>query len=45
MKRQKILKITLSRLISLAIFLLILGILNIINFNNEVASQVINFLN
>lgn len=45
MKKKTVLGITLSRLIGLAIFLLILGLLNFIQFDSLVNLQVVDFLN
>ncbi|MEA3514548.1 MAG: hypothetical protein U9R34_03670 [Nanoarchaeota archaeon] len=45
MKNKTVLGVTLSRLIGLVVFLLILGLLNYIQFNNIINLQVVNFLN
>jgi len=45
MKNKTVLSITLSRLIGLVVFLLILGLLNLIPFNSLINLQVVHLLN
>ena len=45
MTQKTVLSVTLERLIGLVVFLLILGVLNLINFDSLINVQVVDFLN